>query len=47
MLSALNGFLILLDKKKTVMFVSDNVEDFLGLSQVEYCVYICKTLGFV
>lgn len=34
MLEALDGFLILLDRKRNILFVSHNVEDHLGLSQV-------------
>ncbi|VDI79987.1 hypoxia-inducible factor 2 alpha [Mytilus galloprovincialis] len=35
MLEALNGFLILLDRKRKILFVSKNVEDHLGISQVQ------------
>lgn len=35
MLEALNGFLILLDRKRKILFVSKNVEDHLGISQVK------------
>ena len=34
MLEAMNGFLILLDKKKRVMYVSDGVQTHLGIEQV-------------
>ncbi|XP_021349596.1 hypoxia-inducible factor 1-alpha-like isoform X2 [Mizuhopecten yessoensis] len=35
MLAALNGFLIVLDRRKSIIFVSDNVEGFLGVSQTK------------
>ncbi|CAC5375112.1 HIF1A [Mytilus coruscus] len=35
MLEALNGFLILLDRKRRILFVSKNVEDHLGIPQVQ------------
>ncbi|XP_060076317.1 hypoxia-inducible factor 1-alpha-like isoform X2 [Ylistrum balloti] len=35
MLAALNGFLMVLDRKKNIIFVSDNVEGFLGISQTK------------
>ena len=34
MLEALDGFMILLDRKRQILFVSRNVEEHLGLSQV-------------
>lgn len=35
MLAALNGFLMVLDRKKNIIFVSENVESFLGISQTK------------
>ncbi|KAJ8309407.1 hypothetical protein KUTeg_014281 [Tegillarca granosa] len=33
MLEAINGFVILLDRKKTIMYISENVDNYLGLKQ--------------
>ncbi|XP_033733882.1 protein similar-like [Pecten maximus] len=35
MLTALNGFLMVLDRRKNIIFVSENVEGFLGISQTK------------
>lgn len=36
MLEAINGFVIHLDRKKTIMYISENVKSYLGLKQVRW-----------